>query len=110
MDSTSEDLEVKQARGCEGVPEVGVLGVRLESRQFGKVGDPTIADGVDEVHKATVARNVLKSYAPHDGYWPTEYYPEKRKRAREKFEPMFEADPELRDMADAMAKYMARRG
>ena len=68
-----------------------------------------IADGVDEVHKATVARNVLKSYAPHDGYWPTEYYPEKRRKAREKFEPMFQADPELRDMADGMARYMASR-
>ena len=26
-----------------------------------------IADGVDEVHKATVARNVLKGYRPHEG-------------------------------------------
>ena len=52
-------------------------------------GAPTmgIADGVDEVHKATVARRVLKSYTPHDGYWPTEYYPAKRAAAREKFEP-----------------------
>ena len=37
-----------------------------------------IADGVDEVHKATVARNVLKGYRPHEGYWPTEYLPAKR--------------------------------
>ena len=37
-----------------------------------------IADGVDEVHKATVARNVLKGYRPHEGYWPTEYFPAKR--------------------------------
>src|ERR1700751_71162 len=68
-----------------------------------------IADGVDEVHKATVARNVLKGYRPHEGYWPTEYFPAKRKAAWEKFEPRFQADPELRDMADAYAKYLARR-
>src|SRR5438045_8920369 len=37
-----------------------------------------IADGVDEVHKVTVARNVLKDYEPHDGMWPTEYLPDKR--------------------------------
>ena len=72
---------------------------------------PTMAilDGVDEVHKVTVARNVLKSYRPHDGYWPTEYFPAKRTAAREKFEPMFKADPELREIADGYARYIAQR-
>jgi hypothetical protein len=69
-----------------------------------------IADGVDEVHKATVARNVLKQYRPHDGYWPTEYIPAKRVKAREKFEPLFQEDPELRTLADGYAKYIAGRG
>jgi alkylation response protein AidB-like acyl-CoA dehydrogenase len=69
-----------------------------------------IADGVDEVHKATVARNVLSHYEPHEGFWPTEYIPAKRERAREKFEPLFEKDPELRAIADGYAKYLARRG
>jgi hypothetical protein len=68
-----------------------------------------IADGVDEVHKATVARNVLKQYRPHEGYWPTEYFPAKRAQAREKFEPRFEADPDLRELADAYAKHFAGR-
>jgi hypothetical protein len=68
-----------------------------------------IADGVDEVHKATVARNVLKSYTPHEGFWPTEYLPAKREQAREKFEPLFEQDPELRTLADGYAKYIASR-
>jgi alkylation response protein AidB-like acyl-CoA dehydrogenase len=74
-------------------------------------GAPTmgIADGVDEVHKSTVARNVLKSYRPHEGYWPTEYFPAKREAARAKFEPRFQADPELREMADKYAAYMAKR-
>src|SRR5438874_4868639 len=68
-----------------------------------------IADGVDEVHKATVARNVLKQYRPHEGNWPTEYLPAKRARAWEKFEPKFQADPQLREMAEGYAKYIARR-
>jgi hypothetical protein len=69
-----------------------------------------IADGVDEVHKATVARNVLKSYRPQQHpYWPSEYYPAKREKAREKFEPLFEKDPELRKTADDYAAYMAAR-
>ena len=69
-----------------------------------------IADGVDEVHKATVARNVLKEYRPHAGNWPTEYYPAKREKARQKFEPLFQADPDLRALADGYAKYIASRG
>jgi alkylation response protein AidB-like acyl-CoA dehydrogenase len=69
-----------------------------------------IADGVDEVHKATVARNVLKQYRPHEGNWPTEYLPAKRARAWEKFEPKFQADPQLREMAEGYAKYIASRG
>lgn len=75
------------------------------------VGAPTIgiADGVDEVHMDTVARRALKSYRPHEGYWPTEYLPAKRTAAREEFEPRFEAGPELRDMADHHAEYLARR-
>ena len=54
-----------------------------------------IADGVDEVHKATVARNVLKGYRPHEGYWPTEYIPAKRAAAWEKMQPKLDADPAL---------------
>ena len=68
-----------------------------------------IADGVDEVHKATVARNVLTQYEAHEGFWPTEYIPAKREKAREKFEPMFKQDPELRAIADGYAKYLAKR-
>ncbi|HKY15837.1 MAG TPA: acyl-CoA dehydrogenase family protein, partial [Microthrixaceae bacterium] len=70
-----------------------------------------IADGVDEVHKATVARNVLKSYRPHEGYWPTEYIPAKRDAAWEAFQPRFDADPELLAVAEGYKKYFAgRRG
>jgi hypothetical protein len=68
-----------------------------------------IADGVDEVHKATVARRVLKEYRPHEGYWPTEYFPAKREAAWVKMQPKFDADPELRASAEAYKEYLARR-
>ena len=58
----------------------------------------------------TVARRVLKSYRPHEGYWPTEYYPTKRAAARAKYQPLFDADPELAKYADGIAKYMAMQG
>src|SRR4051812_27666891 len=69
-----------------------------------------IADGVDEVHKATVARRVLKEYRPQEHpYWPTEYFPAKRERAWEKFEPKFQANPGRREKAEAYRKYLAGR-
>jgi alkylation response protein AidB-like acyl-CoA dehydrogenase len=92
---------------------LGSLGTTdLTPLQAMYAGAPTmgIADGVDEVHKVTVARNVLKDYRPHEGLWPTEYIPAKREKARKKFEPLFEKDPELRAIADGYAKYMRSRG
>ena len=68
-----------------------------------------IADGVDEVHIATVARRVLRDYRPHEGYWPTEYIPAKREEAWKKFEPKFQADPELRKAAENWRSYFERR-
>ena len=65
-----------------------------------------IADGVDEVHKATVARRVLKGYRPHEGYWPTEYIPAKRDKARRRMRLVLDARP---DLARAAEEYAARR-
>jgi hypothetical protein len=68
-----------------------------------------IADGVDEVHKATVARNVLKEYRPHEGYWPTEYYPAKRAAAWDAFMSKYGDDPDLVKAAEGYKKYFASR-
>jgi alkylation response protein AidB-like acyl-CoA dehydrogenase len=68
-----------------------------------------IADGVDEVHKATVARRVLKEYRPHEGHWPTEYIPAKREEAWKKMQPVLDANPELKQSAENYKKYLARR-
>jgi alkylation response protein AidB-like acyl-CoA dehydrogenase len=67
-----------------------------------------IADGVDEVHKVTVARNVLKGYRPHPGLWPTEYLPAKRQEARKKYATQLAADPDLAAWADHAERSMAR--
>jgi len=41
--------------------------------------------GPTEVHKVTVARQVLRDYAPSDDVWPTEHLPRRLAAAREKY-------------------------
>jgi acyl-CoA dehydrogenase len=91
---------------------LGSLGTTdLTPLQAMYAGAPTmgIADGVDEVHMATVARRVLKGYRPHDGYFPTEFIPYKRQQAWKKMEPVFAANPDLRDSAERYKKYLEAR-
>ena len=42
-----------------------------------------IADGPTEVHKVTIARQVLKQYQPYEGLWPRERLPRRRRRQRD---------------------------
>jgi len=44
-----------------------------------------LADGPTEVHKITVARQVLRDYRPSDDVWPTEHLPKQVAAARAKF-------------------------
>jgi acyl-CoA dehydrogenase len=89
----------------------GSLGTtNLTPLQAMYAGAPTmgIADGVDEVHKVTVARNVLKDYKPHEGLWPTEYLPAKREKARKKYANLISNDPDLAAYADAVERRAMR--
>ena len=49
-----------------------------------------IADGPTEVHKVSIARDLLKEYEPAPGLWPSEHIPERREAALAQFAPMLE--------------------
>jgi alkylation response protein AidB-like acyl-CoA dehydrogenase len=90
----------------------GALGTTdLTPLQAMYAGAPTmgLADGPDEVHVATVARNVLKAYQPHEGPFPRQFLPYKREQAWRKMGTVFAARPELGEAAENWKKYMARR-
>jgi acyl-CoA dehydrogenase len=66
----------------------GALGVSNEMPFMGMVTSALvmgIADGPTEVHKLTVARQVLRGYQAADGMWPTEWIPGKMEAAKAKF-------------------------
>jgi acyl-CoA dehydrogenase len=44
-----------------------------------------LADGPTEVHKVTIARQVLREHKPSDDLWPTQHLPRRLAAAREKF-------------------------
>jgi len=49
-----------------------------------------IADGPTEVHKTTIARQVLKDHEPSKTGWPSEHLPDRRAAARERFAHLLE--------------------
>jgi acyl-CoA dehydrogenase len=51
-----------------------------------------IADGPTEVHKITIARQVLREYKPADGLFPSEHLLAKRAAARERFAHLLEEE------------------
>ena len=48
-------------------------------------------DGPDEVHRQSVARQILRGYEPPAGGVPTEHVPTRRAAAREKFADLLDA-------------------
>jgi acyl-CoA dehydrogenase len=44
-----------------------------------------LVDGPTEVHRTTVARQVLKRYHPVEGLWPSEHLPAKLAAAQAKY-------------------------
>ena len=44
-----------------------------------------LADGPTEVHKVTVARQVLRNHRPAEGLWPSQHLPTRIAAARAKF-------------------------
>ena len=68
-----------------------------------------LADGADEVHKATVARRVLRDYEAHEGNFPREFLPYKREEAWKKMQPVFDVNTELAEAADRWKAYREKR-
>jgi acyl-CoA dehydrogenase len=48
-------------------------------------------DGPDEVHRVSVARQILSGYEPPKGIWPREHVPTRRAAAQRKFAALLEA-------------------
>jgi acyl-CoA dehydrogenase len=66
----------------------GALGCSNEmplARMWATVPVMGIADGPTEVHKVTVARQVLKGYKPYEGLWPPDFLPDRVAEAKAKF-------------------------
>jgi acyl-CoA dehydrogenase len=66
----------------------GSLGVTAElplAHLWQGVPALALADGPTEVHKGTVAKQVLKNYQPAPGLFPTEHIPPKREAARQRY-------------------------
>jgi len=51
-----------------------------------------LADGPTEVHKVTVAKQVLRDHEATDSPWPTQHLPTRREAAREKFAALLELE------------------
>jgi acyl-CoA dehydrogenase len=66
----------------------GALGTTNEMPFFQMIHGAAVmglADGPTEVHKVTVARQLVRDYKPSDDTWPTEWIPRKLDEARAKY-------------------------
>jgi acyl-CoA dehydrogenase len=73
----------------------GALGVSNEmpfARMMMAAEVMGIADGPTEVHKVTVAKQVLRDHKGVDGLWPSAHLPTKRAAARERFAHLLEQE------------------
>jgi acyl-CoA dehydrogenase len=71
----------------------GALGISNEmpfARMMVEAEVMAVADGPTEVHKITLARQVLKDYEPMDGLWPSGHLPARRAAARERYAELLE--------------------
>jgi acyl-CoA dehydrogenase len=66
----------------------GALGTSNEMPFFQMIhgaGVMGLADGPTEVHKVTVAKQVLRDHSPIEGLWPSQHIPTRREAARAKY-------------------------
>jgi acyl-CoA dehydrogenase len=73
----------------------GALGTTNEMPFFGMIhaaGVMGLADGPTEVHKITVARQLLRDYRGTEGMWPTEWIPGKIDAAKAQYAELVELE------------------
>jgi len=73
----------------------GALGVTNEMPFLGMVTGAAVmglADGPTEVHKTTVAKQVLRDYKASEDVWPSEWLPRKRDAAKARFAEFLELE------------------
>ncbi|OKH63947.1 acyl-CoA dehydrogenase [Mycobacterium sp. SWH-M1] len=73
----------------------GALGVSNEMPLMSMVTGAAVlglADGPTEVHKTTVAKQILRGYSASEDVWPSEWLPRKREAARARFADHLELD------------------
>ncbi len=73
----------------------GALGTTNEMPFFGMIhgaGIMGLADGPTEVHKITVARQVLRDYKATDGMWPTAWIPGRIEAAKAQYADVLELE------------------
>lgn len=83
-DVTSRALQVHGSLGV--TPDMPFVELVLESYHMG------LADGPTEVHKLTVAKQVLRGYQGTTGKFPTSYYPYQREAALKKYGALLERE------------------
>src|SRR6476661_405060 len=88
IDKYNDYKKVRKDIAWRAMQVHGALGVTNEMPFMGMVTGAAVmglADGPTEVHKTTVAKQVLRDYQPTDDTWPTEWEPRKREAARAKY-------------------------
>jgi acyl-CoA dehydrogenase len=73
----------------------GALGISTEmpfSAMMAGAQALAIADGPTEVHKITLARQVLREYEPVEGLWPSGHLPTRREAARARYADLLELE------------------
>ena len=83
---------------------LGVTHLTPLQEMWSSVPTQFIMDGPSEVHKVTIARNVLKGHRPHEGNWPTEFLPARREAAKQKFAALLSSDEDLARRVDELER------
>jgi acyl-CoA dehydrogenase len=71
----------------------GALGISNEmpfAKMMVAAQTMAIADGPTEVHKITLARQLLRNYRAVDGLWPSQHIPARKAAARERYAELLE--------------------